>query len=81
MQLCSVYYLTVNLTLLNPQDKYKYEKIFENILEELKTNIHKYVQRNNLFYLYKIEIGKIDLKENIYANIFFKYTLKSKIKF
>ncbi len=70
MQLCSVYYLTINLTLLNPENKNKYEKIFENILENLEQNIHEYAQSNNLFYLYKIEMGKINLKENIYASIF-----------
>ncbi len=51
MQLCSVYYLIINLTLLNLKDKNKYEKIFENILEKLRINIHEYTQSDNLFYV------------------------------
>ena len=72
MQPYLVYYLTINLTLLNPENKNKHEKIFENIRENLEQNIQEYVQ-SDAFELYKIEMGKIN-QNDISANMFFKYT-------
>ena len=54
----------------NPEDKKSYEKIFSNILEEIKQNIQEYVESDE-FELYKI---KMVIDQNISANIFFKYT-------
>ncbi len=71
MPLFLVYYLKINLTLLNPENKKSYEKIFSNILEEIKQNIHQYVQSDE-FEMYKIKMV-ID-QNNISANMFFKYT-------
>ena len=61
MQSCLVYYLRINLTLLNPENKNKYE---------IKQNIQEYVESDE-FELYKI---KMVIDQNISANIFFKYT-------
>ncbi len=78
MPLCLVYYLKINLTLLNPENKKSYEKIFSNILENLEQNIHQYVPSDE-FELYKIKMV-IDQK-NISANMFFKYTHKITFNF
>jgi hypothetical protein len=48
----------------------KSTEAFEKNLEEIKQNINDYVQDVEL---YKIQ-ASIDLKNNIYANMLFKYT-------
>jgi hypothetical protein len=79
MELCSVLYITINLTLLDSDNKSTYEKQFLEILENIRDNIHDYASSDSLFYIYKIDLGKINLKENIYANIFLKFNPKNKV--